>query len=96
VAGIEGSRNNLGVLCVDRVMKAIRSRVGVLALALFIVNAGLAQQPSKPTVVGDLRIERFQSNIFDRMITVRVWLPEGYADISEATKKYPTLYMLDG
>lgn len=56
----------------------------------------MAQPPCKCSAVGDLHIEHFQSKIFDRMISVRVWLPAGYDDVTEATTKYPTLYMLDG
>jgi predicted alpha/beta superfamily hydrolase len=68
-----------------------------VALALSsLASFGLAQEPCKSTVVGNLRIEQFQSKIFDRMITVRIWLPDEYTDVSQATRKYPTLYMLDG
>jgi enterochelin esterase-like enzyme len=77
-------------------MKTIQPVIVVLAVVLSIVDVGLAQQPCKSTVVGDLRIEQFQSKIFDRMIKVRVWLPPGYNDASQSTRKYPTLYMLDG
>lgn len=67
-----------------------------LATQLSVVVAAMAQAPCKSTVVGNLHIEHFQSKIFDRMISVRVWLPAGYDDVTEATAKYPTLYMLDG
>lgn len=29
-------------------------------------------------------------------MTVRIWLPRGYADPANAPRKYPTLYLLDG
>jgi pullulanase len=77
-------------------MRTISLTIVVLAMTLAIEDAALAQQPCTSTVVGDLRIEQFQSKLFDRMITVRVWLPPGYNDASQATRKYPTLYMLDG
>lgn len=67
-----------------------------LSILLSVTGVGLAQKPCKSTVVGDLRIEHFQSKIFDRLITVRVWLPAGYTDGMPTTRKYPTLYMLDG
>ena len=67
-----------------------------LAVQLSATSLGVAEQPCKSTVVGDLRIEHFQSKIFDRTITVRIWLPAGYNDAKEAAKKYPALYMLDG
>jgi enterochelin esterase-like enzyme len=77
-------------------MKTISTAIVVLAIVLSTADVGLAQRPCKSTVVGDLRIEHLQSKIFDRAITVRVWLPPGYNDASQATRKYPTLYMLDG
>lgn len=61
-----------------------------------VAGVGIAHDSCKSTVVGDLRIEHFQSKTFDRMITVRVWLPSDYNDATEATRKFPTLYMLDG
>jgi enterochelin esterase-like enzyme len=61
-----------------------------------VVGVGIAQDPCKSTVVGDLRIEHFQSKTFDRMIIVRVWLPPNYNDATEVAKKFATLYMLDG
>jgi enterochelin esterase-like enzyme len=77
-------------------MKTISPVIVVLAVVLSVVDVGFGHEPCKSTVVGDLRIEQVQSRIFDRMITVRVWLPPGYNDASQATRKYPTLYMLDG
>jgi enterochelin esterase-like enzyme len=67
-----------------------------LAIQLSVAGVGIAQDSCKSTVVGDLRIEHFQSKIFDRMITVRVWLPPEYDDATQPTRKFPTLYMLDG
>jgi enterochelin esterase-like enzyme len=56
----------------------------------------MAQDPCKSTVVGDLRIEHLQSKIFGRIITVRIWLPPNYNDATQVTRKFATLYMLDG
>jgi enterochelin esterase-like enzyme len=67
-----------------------------LAIQMSVAGVGLAQHACKSTVVGDLRIEQLQSKTFGRMITVRVWLPPDYNDATEATRKFPTLYMLDG
>jgi len=67
-----------------------------LAAQLAISDLCLAQQPCKSTVVGDLRIEHFDSKIYGRPMTVRIWLPHGYGDSANATRKYPTLYLLDG
>jgi enterochelin esterase-like enzyme len=68
----------------------------LFAIHMSVVGVGLPQDSCKSTVVGDLRIEHFQSKTFGRMITVRVWLPPDYNDATQATKKFPTLYMLDG
>src|SRR2546425_6369735 len=73
--------------------------IPLLALAAQLAMSDLcpgAQQPCKSTVVGDLRIEHFDSKIYGRPMTVRIWLPHGYGDSVNATRKYPTLYLLDG
>lgn len=67
-----------------------------LASQISVISLGFAQQPCKSTVVGDLRIEQFESKMYRKTMTVRIWLPIGYADAANATRKYPTLYMLDG
>ena len=54
------------------------------------------QQGCKPTVVGYLDILPLTSRIFHNQRSLRVWLPPGYGDASNATKKYKVLYMLDG
>ena len=75
----------------------MKTLLGVLfAIHMSAVGVGLPQDSCKSTVVGDLRIEHLQSKTFSRMITVRVWLPPDYNDATQATKKFPTLYMLDG
>jgi predicted alpha/beta superfamily hydrolase len=56
----------------------------------------LAQQPCRSTVVGDLRIEHFDSKMYGRQMTLRVWLPAGYSDPANASRKYSALYLLDG
>src|SRR5258708_4660780 len=68
----------------------------MLIAAILSGETAVAEPECKPTVVGNLRVEHFQSKIFDRTITVRIWLPAGYDDATEAARKYPTLYMLDG
>ena len=89
-----GIRSLLGALCANGPMKILPGFL--LAIHMSVAGFGLPKDSCKSTVVGDLRIEQFQSKIFDRMITVRVWLPPGYNDASQTTRKYPTLYMLDG
>ena len=72
--------------------------VPLLGLAAQFAISGLclAQQPCKSTVVGDLRISHFDSKIYGRSMTLRIWLPPGYGDSGNAAHKYPTLYLLDG
>ena len=53
-----------------------------------------AQQAA--SVTGDLRVESFHSSIFGDTQTLRVWLPPGYQDPVNATRRYPVLYLLDG
>lgn len=65
-------------------------------LMLAVTFPVLAQPPCKPTVVGDLRVERLESKIYGMSMTVRIWLPPHYSEDSQATRQYPTLYMLDG
>jgi enterochelin esterase-like enzyme len=67
----------------------------VLAVLLSAVAAN-GEQSCKSTVVGDLRIEHFQSKTYNNAVTLRVWLPPGYSNSSESARKYPTLYILDG
>jgi enterochelin esterase-like enzyme len=74
-------------------MKAFLS---ALLASQFCVWNVFAQQPCKSTVVGDLRIGRFQSKMYGEWFKVRVWLPPGYNDTDNAKRKYPTLYLLDG
>ena len=70
--------------------------VVVLSAQLTIGGLGSAEQRCKSTVVGDLRVEQFDSRLYGRSVTVRIWLPPGYGDASNATHKYPTLYLFDG
>lgn len=65
-------------------------------VACLLVPGVVAQQPCKSTVVGDLRVEHFESKMYGKTMTARIWLPPGYTDPSNATRKYPTLYFLDG
>jgi predicted alpha/beta superfamily hydrolase len=45
---------------------------------------------------GDLRIHEFRSRIFNNSRFVRVWLPPGYDDESNQSRRYPVLYLNDG
>jgi enterochelin esterase-like enzyme len=61
------------------------------------VSVAFAAEPScKSTVTGDLRIEQLVSKTYGTSIPVRIWLPSGYGNPENASKKYPVLYLLDG
>ena len=45
---------------------------------------------------GDLRLHEFPSRIFDNTRFLRVWLPPGYDDPTNAGRRYPVLYLNDG
>lgn len=45
---------------------------------------------------GDLRLHQFHSRIFRNTRYVRVWLPPGYDDPTNAGRRYPVLYLNDG
>jgi len=45
---------------------------------------------------GDLRLHEFQSRTFRNTRFIRVWLPPGYEDPSNASRHYPVFYLNDG
>ena len=45
---------------------------------------------------GDLRLHEFRSRIFRNTRFLRVWLPPGYDDPADASRRYPVLYLNDG
>src|SRR5437764_2216840 len=51
---------------------------------------------NNPSVVGDLRLHKFQSSIFRNTRFLRVWLPPGYNDVENAERHYPVFYLNDG
>ncbi|MSV27186.1 MAG: alpha/beta hydrolase [Bryobacterales bacterium] len=68
----------------------------LLGFSILTSVAVCGQVPCTPTVVGDLRVERFESKTYGKTMTIRVWLPAGYAEPGQSDQKYPTLYILDG
>lgn len=71
----------------------------VLAGTAGIVHSPIAlAQPKQPhcSVVGDLRIVPFSSNVFRNTRMLRVWLPPGYGSRDHAAERYPVLYLNDG
>jgi predicted alpha/beta superfamily hydrolase len=45
---------------------------------------------------GNLRLHEFRSRIFRNTRLLRVWLPPGYDDPENESKRYPVLYLNDG
>jgi len=83
------------------IVRNMMPRLAGLSLVLCIVapfglsSAG-AQTPCRSTVIGDLHVDQFASQTYQRQQTVRVWVPPGYGDASNADRKYKVLYLLDG
>lgn len=48
------------------------------------------------SATGDLRLHEFRSRVFRNTRFVRVWLPPGYDDASNAGRRYPVFYLNDG
>ncbi len=44
---------------------------------------------------GDLRLHKFRSRIFRNSRFLRVWLPPGYDDAENESRRYPALYLND-
>ncbi len=47
-------------------------------------------------VTGSLRLHKFLSNVFRNTRMVRVWLPPGYEEARNQSRRYPVLYLNDG
>lgn len=57
----------------------------------------IEQDPESPSPARDLRIHSFRSQVFNnnqRML--RVWLPPGYDDRKNRSRRYPVFYLNDG
>ncbi len=54
------------------------------------------EEPSPASVIGDLRIHSFRSAVFGNRRNLRIWLPPGYDDRLNRSRRYPVLYLNDG
>lgn len=54
-----------------------------------------ASSPQK-SVIGDLRLHQFKSQVFGNTRVLRVLLPAGYNERANRNKRYPVLYLNDG
>jgi enterochelin esterase-like enzyme len=71
-------------------------RLTALLFVLAPVSLSAQQAPCKPTVTGQVEISPLTSVTFGNTRNMRVWLPPGYSDPANASKKYPVLYLFDG
>jgi len=60
------------------------------------MDASAVQFVPATGAIGDLRIHEFRSRIFRNTRRLRVWLPPGYDDPANASRRYPVLYLNDG
>lgn len=70
-----------------------------VAVATNVASAAAVPAPvpaCKSTATGDLRLHTLRSVIFGNERTIRVLLPRGYDDATNAERRYPVLYLLDG
>jgi predicted alpha/beta superfamily hydrolase len=51
---------------------------------------------NNPAVVGELRLHKFSSAVFQNTRFLRVWLPPGYNDPENSERYYPVFYLNDG
>jgi len=57
---------------------------------------GAAVESRKSSVVGDLRLHQFRSEVFGNTRVIRVLLPRGYDERVNRNRRYPVLYLNDG
>jgi len=58
--------------------------------------SGVAPVIGATSATGDMRLHSFRSRVFRNARFLRVWLPPGYDDPSNAGRNYPVLYLNDG
>ena len=63
---------------------------------LFTAQLLAAQTATHCSVVGHLEVRPFKSTVFHNSRMLRVWLPPGYDDPTQPSKRYPVLYLNDG
>jgi len=60
------------------------------------VSSAVSPAIRAASATGDLRWHSFRSRVFRNTRFLRVWLPAGYDDPSNASRHYPVLYLNDG
>jgi predicted alpha/beta superfamily hydrolase len=56
----------------------------------------LSPQASQHNVVGELRLHKVRSRVFDNVRTLRVLVPDRYGAAENRKRRYPVLYLNDG
>ena len=64
--------------------------------SICVSQFALAQQKPDCSVVGELQLIPFSSNVFHNTRILRVWLPPGYDSPDHRGERYPVLYLNDG
>jgi predicted alpha/beta superfamily hydrolase len=79
------------------------TRMAISAIVLSLLTCALEAQASSPgqgtarcSVVGDLEVRPFTSQVFHNTRMLRVWLPAEYTSPAHRTQRYPVLYLNDG
>jgi enterochelin esterase-like enzyme len=65
-------------------------------LGAFTLTAQTPVKPCQSTVTGTLDVVPLESKVYGDKRTLRVWLPTGYFDAANSSRRYPVLYMFDG
>ncbi len=69
---------------------------GFHALVLILILMNAQESPCKSTAIADLTIVPFSNKTFGTAGYLNIWLPPGYADHANISRRYPVLYMLNG
>lgn len=78
------------------VRAVLAAAVYFFALCLPVAAQPAADSVCGSTATGDLEIAELASKVFENRRALRVWLPPGYRDVANASRRYPVLYLLDG
>ncbi len=76
----------------NKVRKNFRLRACLVSLVIVVV--AISVYPQRRSVVADLRLHKFTSEIFENTRTLRVLVPPGYN--KNRNREYPVLYLNDG
>jgi hypothetical protein len=61
----------------------------LLSFAMSAASQEPLNAPCKHTVTGQLQVFRFDSKVFGNTQMLRVWLPPGFDNVANSTRRYP-------